>query len=452
MPNNKSEKILIVGAGLSGSLLAIRMAQRGYTIEIHEKLPDIRIDNLAKGRSINLALSDRGLKALETIGIKEIIQKECIAMHGRMIHDKEGNIRLSKYSGRDGEKINSVSRTGLNITLLNKAESYPNVRIIFESKCIEVNLKHGIGYFKNKKGEILKIEADTILGTDGAGSAVRHSMMAKTTDILFNYSQEFLRTGYKELHIPPTKDGGYRIDKNALHIWPREKFMMIALPNLDGSFTVTMFHPFEGEAGFNTLNTKEKLISFFKKQYPDSLEHFSTLAEDYFNNPVGTLGTIKCYPWQTYGKTLILGDAAHAIVPFYGQGMNASFEDIRVFDEILDKHEGNWKKIFTTFQDSRVQNTNAIADLAIDNFYEMQNKVADEAFIKKRKIEIQLEETYKDYYSKYSLVTFKEDIPYSEAMLRGRKQDELLLSICAKPEIDTIPLEEIYKQLKDIQI
>ena len=319
-------------------------------------------------------------------------------------------------------------------------------------KCVSVDLENARATFVTNDGVKKTEEAEIILGTDGAGSIVRRSMMAKTGDLLFNYSQSFLRSGYKELEIPPAEGGGYRIDKDALHIWPRGEFMMIALPNLDGSFTVTMFHPYEGEGGFNTLNSEEKVLAFFKKYYPDSLAHFPNFTKEYFDNPVGKLGTIKCYPWQAYGKTLIMGDAAHAIVPFYGQGMNASLEDVRIFDEIVEAHEGDWEKIFKLFQDKRVHNTDAIADLAVDNFYEMQDKVQDEIFIRKRKIEMQLEQTYTDYYSKYSLVTFQENLPYEEAMLRGRKQDEFLLEICSKPNWESIPLETIYKQIKAIQV
>jgi len=278
-----AEKILIVGAGLCGSLLAIRMAQKGYDVEMRES---------------------------RWVGIGDAIKKECIPMLGRMIHSVEGDLRFSKYSGREGEQINSISRTGLNVALLEKADSYDNLHITFDSKCTHVDLKGGAAKFKNKDGSEETVSADVILGTDGAGSIVRRSMMAKTTDLLFNYSQEFLRSGYKELHIPPTESGAWRIEKNALHIWPRGKFMMIALPNLDGSFTVTMFHPYEGEAGFNTLNDSEKVNTFFKKYYRDSMEHMPDLVEDYFDNPVGLLGTNKCYPWQAYGKVCILGDAA----------------------------------------------------------------------------------------------------------------------------------------------
>jgi kynurenine 3-monooxygenase len=448
----KEKKILIVGAGLCGSLLAIRMAQRGHQVLLHERLPDMRKTPLTGGRSINLALSDRGLKAIKSAGLKDAILRECIGMEGRMIHGVDGEKRFSKYSGRKGEKINSVSRTGLNITLLNKADEYDNVKVQFNSKCTGVDIEKAIGFFQDENQNNIEVSADVVIGTDGAGSSVRKSLMARTSDLLFNFSQNFLQSGYKELEIPPAESGGYRIESNALHIWPRGKFMMIALPNLDGSFTVTMFHPYEGDGGFNTLDSEEKLTNFFKKYYPDSLEHFPNLVEEYFNNPVGLLGTIKCYPWQAFGKTLVMGDAAHAIVPFYGQGMNASFEDVNVLDETLTECNEDFEKAFELFQEKRAHNTNAIADLAVDNFYEMQDKVDDEAFIRKRKIEMQLEQSYPDYYSKYSLVTFQEDLPYEEAMIRGRKQDELLLKICSASDWESIPIATIYEQLKALSV
>jgi kynurenine 3-monooxygenase len=448
----KKKKILIVGAGLCGSLLAIRMAQRGHQVLLHERLPDMRKTPLTGGRSINLALSDRGLKAIKSAGLKDAILRTCIGMEGRMIHGVDGEKRFSKYSGRKGEKINSVSRTGLNITLLNKADEYDNVKVQFNSKCTGVDIEKAIGFFQDENQNNIEVSADVVIGTDGAGSSVRKSVMARTSDLLFNFSQNFLQSGYKELEIPPAESGGYRIESNALHIWPRGKFMMIALPNLDGSFTVTMFHPYEGDGGFNTLDSEEKLTNFFKKYYPDSLEHFPNLVEEYFNNPVGLLGTIKCYPWQAFGKTLVMGDAAHAIVPFYGQGMNASFEDVNVLDETLTECNEDFEKAFELFQEKRAHNTNAIADLAVDNFYEMQDKVDDEAFIRKRKIEMQLEQSYPDYYSKYSLVTFQEDLPYEEAMIRGRKQDELLLKICSASDWESIPIATIYEQLKALSV
>jgi kynurenine 3-monooxygenase len=272
-------------------------------------------------------------------------------------------------------------------------------------------------------------------------------MMEKTAALLFNYSQDFLRHGYKELTIPPLHGDQFRLEKNALHIWPRGSFMIIALPNLDGSFTVTMFHPFEGEVGFNNLDTIEKVQSFFETYYPTLIPHMPNYVEDFFENPVGTLGTIKCYPWQAYGKTLIMGDAAHAVVPFYGQGMNASFEDVRVFDEVMDEFDGDWEKVFTQFQELRYHNTNAIADLALDNFIEMRDKVDDVNFIKKRNLETQLEQQYKDYYSKYSLVTFRADMPYAKAMDLGRAQDELLLKMVEGKELGEIDLGEVYREV-----
>ena len=445
------EKIIIIGAGLSGTLLAIRMAQRGYKVSLHEKLPDMRKVHMDGGRSINLALSKRGLKALDKIGLKEKILADCIPMKGRMIHPIDGEAFFSPYSGRANDYINSVSRGGLNIELLNRADSFPNLTIKFNNKCTWVDLESATASFKNLKTEEISQEKGTVvIGADGAGSAVRRSLMGKTTQLLFNYSQDFLRHGYKELSIHPKEGGGFRIEKNALHIWPRGQFMIIALPNLDGSFTVTMFHPFEGEIGFNNLNTKEKVKAFFEKEFASLIPYMPHYLEEFFENPVGTLGTIKCYPWQAFGKAVVLGDAAHAVVPFYGQGMNASFEDVFVFDEILEKHEGDWEKILTTFQDARASNTNAIADLAIDNFYEMRDKVDDKAFIKKRKLEMKLEQTYDDYYSKYSLVTFRPELSYAHAMDLGRRQDELLLDICTNENVDKIPLEEIRKRLLDL--
>ena len=445
------KKIIIIGAGLCGTLLAIRMAQRGYTVSLHEKRSDMRNEDVDAGRSINLALSSRGLMALDKVGLKERILETCIPMHGRLIHPIEGDNFLSRYSGRSEDYINSVSRGGLNITLLETADEFDNLTIHFNSKCEKVDLKGAKATFKNLvTGEVKEEAGEIVIGTDGAGSAVRKSMMGQTTRLLFNYSQNFLRHGYKELSILPTESGGYRIDKNALHIWPRGSFMIIALPNLDGSFTVTMFHPYGTDIGFDNLDTKEKVQSFFEKYFPDLIPHMPHYVDEYFENPVGTLGTIKCYPWQAYGKTLIMGDASHAIVPFYGQGMNSSFEDVRVFDDLLDQHDGDWELLFEKFQEARVVNADAIADLAIDNFHEMQDKVDDKDFMRKRKLEMQLEQKFPDYYSKYSLVTFKPKLPYSEAMKLGRAQDDLLLKLCADGETD-VSLEKIREMLRGLK-
>lgn len=443
--------IIIVGAGLCGCLLAVRLAQRGFSVKVYERRSDPRITDIDGGRSINLALSARGLMALDRAGIKTEVLAECIPMRGRMIHPLDGKEFISTYSGRKDEYINSVSRSGLNIALLDAADQHSNIEFYFDSKVTDIDLDQAIIQY-NKNGNTSSDQGAIVIGTDGAGSILRRSMMGQTTKLLFNYSQDFLRHGYKELRIQPDHDSGWRIHKEALHIWPRGQFMVIALPNLDGSFTLTMFHPYDGVAGFNTLNTTDKVQAFFEEYYPSLLPYIPHLLEEYFENPVGTLGTIKCYPWQAHGKSLIMGDAAHAIVPFYGQGMNASLEDVRVFDDLIEVHGDNWVTVFDTFQTLRKNNTDAIADLAIDNFYEMRDHVDDELFMRKRKIETQLEQIYPDYYSKYSLVTFRPELSYSEAKSQGRSQDQLLLKLVARDDYDTVGLEYYLERLSDHQL
>ena len=449
MPDN--QKIIIVGAGLCGSLLAIRMAERGFEVEVYERMPDIREGIKDAGRSINLALSARGLKALEKGGLKSTILEECIPMRGRMIHPLGGEAFLSPYSGRESDYINSVSRPGLNIMLLKEAGKRENITLNFNTKVTKLDLENAIITY-SKDGETHTDSGAVVLGTDGAGSVVRKSMMAQTTKLLFNYSQDFLRTGYKELSILPGESNTWKIHKEALHIWPRDEFMIIALPNIDGSFTLTMFHPYGGEEGFNALQSPEKRQAFFEKYYPDLLPYIPHYQEEYEENPIGTLGTIKCFPWQAYGKALIMGDASHAIVPFYGQGMNSSLEDVRVFDELMDEHDGDWDKLFKKFEQERVVNCNSIADLAIDNFHEMKDHVNDVAFMRKRKIEMQLEQQFPDYYSKYSLVTFRPELSYSQAMKRGRAQDKMLLELCGNLDFDQIPLSSYYEKLMNLEL
>ena len=428
---NNNQKILIIGAGLCGSLLALRMAQRGYQVQLVEKRPDLRDVTQDAGRSINLALSDRGLKGLRLAGVEEDAKKLCIPMYGRMIHDNKANTFMSNYSGRKGEYINSISRPGLNMLLLDKAEAMPNVSIIFNKGCTHVDLEKGIATFKdyNNKEEIT-YRGDVILGTDGAGSSVRKAMF-NHKKFLFSFSQEWLTHGYKEITIPPTAEGGYRTEKGALHIWPRGEDMLIALPNLDGSFTVTLFAPYaNSDYCFDNLTTSEMVTEYFSKEYPDALALMPNLVEEFFENPTGPLGTIKCSPWHCYGKVALLGDAAHAIVPFYGQGMNASFEDVIVFDEILDQYEGDWSSILAAYEKARKKDTDAIAALALDNFHEMKEHTASALFQEKRKLEMAFEGAFpKDYFSKYSLVTFNEDISYHEAMTRGRAQDKTILNL-----------------------
>jgi kynurenine 3-monooxygenase len=436
---NKQQNILIIGAGLCGSLLALRLGQRGYNVTVYEMRPDLRKVDISAGRSINLAFSDRGNKAMKLVGIEDQVKALCIPMNGRMLHDKEGNTFMSNYSGRDHEYINSISRGGLNALLLDEAEKLKNVTIHFNKKCKSVDFEKTTALFKDYDGNSEFVEdADVIIATDGAGSAMRKSYYLGKK-FLFSFSQDYLTHGYKELSILPTEEGGYKTYKNALHIWPRGDFMLIALPNLDGSFTVTLFlHHSEGEYHFGNLTTPEIVTEFFKKEFPDVLDLMPNLVDDFFENPTAPLGTVKCSPWHYKGNTLLMGDAAHAIVPFYGQGMNASFEDVVEFDKVLDQDLDNWEAIFTTYEKSRKKDTDAIADLAIDNFHEMKDHVANPIFQEKRKLEMALEKNFPDSYSsKYSLVTFNENVPYREAMLRGRAQDKAILNMLSDGEIDT---------------
>jgi len=432
------ENILIVGAGLCGSLLALRLGQRGYNVSIYEKRPDLRKVAISAGRSINLAFSDRGIKAMRLVGIQDKVEPLCIPMNGRMLHDKNGDTFLSNYSGRDHEYINSISREGLNALLLNEAEALDNVTLYFNKKCTHVDFENTTASFYdyNTKTEFIE-DADLIIGTDGAGSVLRKSYYLGKK-FLFSFSQDYLTHGYKELSILPTEKGDYKTYKNALHIWPRGDFMLIALPNLDGSFTVTLFlsHS-EGEYNFNNLTTPEIVTEFFNKEFPDALKLMPNLIEDFFENPTSALGTVKCSPWHYKANTLLMGDAAHAIVPFYGQGMNASFEDVVEFDQILDTHQGNWEAVFKAYENTRKKDTDAIADLAIDNFHEMKGHVANPIFQEKRKLEMALEKHFPDEYSsKYSLVTFNDQVGYNEAMTRGRAQDKAILNMIADNEIN----------------
>ena len=447
----KQQNILIIGAGLCGSLLALRLGQRGYNVSVFEMRPDLRKVDISAGRSINLAFSDRGNKAMKLVGLEDQVKALCIPMHGRMIHDAHGNTFQSNYSGRTHEFINSISRGELNALLLDEAEKHENVNIYFNKKCKSVDFENTTALFKdyNSKDEFLE-DADVIIATDGAGSALRKSYYLGKK-FLFSFSQAYLTHGYKELSILPKDNGDFKIYKNALHIWPRGSFMLIALPNLDGSFTVTLFLSYdEGTYNFNNLTNDERVLEFFSKEFPDALAVMPNLLEDFFTNPTAPLGTIKCSPWHFKGNTLLMGDAAHAIVPFYGQGMNASFEDVVEFDAVLDENLDSWEATFKTYEKRRKKDTDAIADLAIDNFHEMKGHVNQVIFQEKRKLEMALEKQFpEDYASKYALVTFNEDIGYREAMLRGRAQDKAILNLLADKKIDINgDLKTILEQVK----
>jgi len=451
----EEKPIAVVGAGLVGSLLAIYLSQRGYKVELFERRDDMRAGNLAGGKSINLALSDRGWKALKGVGIAEEIMKIALPMKGRMTHDTEGKTNFLPY-GKEGQAIYSVSRAGLNCLLMSLAETKGS-KIHFNKRCKNISLKDASLVLEDGvTKEDFTFQASRIFGTDGAFSASRLQMQLSTDR--FEYSQHYLNYGYKELHIPPTKNGDFAMANDCLHIWPRGKFMMIALPNIDGSFTCTLFFPFEGEESFSTLKTKESVKKFFDKTFPDAIPLMPTLLEDFFHNPSASLVTVKCFPWSFEDKMLLLGDAAHAIVPFYGQGMICGFEDCTVFNEYMEKHlpkasydEAAWKKVMEETAISRKPNSDAIAELAVANFIEMRDLVAHPDFILQKKIEAHFSKKHPDkWLPLYSMVTFS-DLPYSYALERGRKQDLIMKQVLAVPNIsekwDSSEVEEMMIKL-----
>ena len=428
-----SKKITIIGGGPVGCLLAVYLAKRGHSIAIFERRPDMRANTLSAGRSINVALSDRGLRGLEAAGIIDDILSVAIPMHGRMMHAVDGTESYLAY-GKDGQAINSVSRGGINKALIECADAFENVQITFNHKCTHVDLDHAIAHFTNtQEGADIIVEADCIIATDGAFSAVRE-VMQKTDR--FNYQQYYIEHGYKELHIPPTDDGSFRLEKNALHIWPRKQYMMIALPNMDGSFTCTLFFPFEGNPSFDSLKTDTDIMKFFSEQFPDAMAMMPTLLEDYKINPISSLVTVRAFPWAYKDKVLLMGDAAHAIVPFFGQGMNAGFEDCRVFGEMLDAHDDeDWTELFHQYEIARKPNGDAIAELALNNFIEMRDLVADPEFLRRKKAERILSDMYPEsFHTAYSMVTFNH-MPYAEALRRGKLNDTIIDAMLEIPNI-----------------
>lgn len=421
------DKITIIGGGLSGSLLAIYMAKRGFEVSLFERRPDMRKNKIYAGKSINLALSTRGLNALSKIGLDAEILNDAIPMTGRMMHSTKGELTYQPY-GKEGQAINSVSRGRLNTKLVELADEYPNITIYFNAKCIDVDLTKNLSVFEMEDGSHKEVWSDRIIGTDGAFAATRGKMQISDR---FNYLQNYLHVGYKELSIPAGQNNQFLMEKEALHIWPRGAFMMIALPNPTGDFTCTLFMPFDGEFGFENLKTIDQVNDFFNTHFSDAVALMPTLVQDFFNNPTSSLVTVKCFPWVKEDKLALMGDAAHAVVPFYGQGMNCSFEDVVVFDECVEKYFPNWTKIFDEYQNLRKPNADAIADLAVQNYYEMADKVGDKHFLHKKHIEHDLSDLYPDKFkSQYELTTFSLS-PYSYALSQGKKNDILLEKIIA---------------------
>jgi kynurenine 3-monooxygenase len=419
-----SQKIAVVGSGLVGTLLAIYLKKLGHTVHVFDRSEDIRTVEFS-GRSINLVMSNRGWKAMEDIGLGEEIRKIGIPVDKRAIHLKDGNLNYQNY-GKEGEAIFSLSRGILNRRMIDLAED-AGVQFLFNQRIWDVTLDTATLHIgETERGEWIDHKYDKIFGADGAFSRIRHRMQRQS---MFDYSQEFMKIGYKELHIPANPDGTHKIDKNSLHIWPRGNFMLMGLSNLDGSFTCTLFMPFEGENSFEKIKTESDLTSFFSNYFPDTKEVIPELVTDYFKNPTSYLAIMKCYPWTFQDKIALIGDAAHAIVPFYGQGMNAGFEDITILSEMIGKYNNDWKTIFDEYQKSRKPNADAIAELSRRNFVEMSTKTADDKFQLQKKIEKQFSEKYPEkWIPLYSRVTFSTR-PYAEALAIGDIQESIMQEI-----------------------
>ena len=418
------EKIVLIGAGLTGPLLATYLAKHGFDVEIFERRPDMRKTPINAGRSINLAVSLRGIHALKEVGLFNNIKNILIPMKGRIIHDLNGSTRLFPYGQDDKEVINSVSRSELNMRLINFAEKTNKVTIHFKQRCLGMDFNKKIISFINETSkEKIYLESDCVIGTDGSASVLRDSM-----GNIEGHTAEYLPLGhgYKELSIPADDNGNYKMEPHALHIWPRGNYMLIALPNKDCSFTCTLFFPMKGDVSFDSLKTISHIATFFEEQFPDVVDLMPNVVHQYISYPTSTLGTVRSEPWNVDDLALIIGDAAHAIVPFFGQGMNAAFEDCTIFNAMMDDYSGEWKKMFSDFSEKRKKDTDAIADMAIENYIEMRDLVNDPDFLLAKEIERKLEEKFPEkFIPRYSMVSFHR-IPYAEVYARGQKQTAIV--------------------------
>lgn len=428
----KNKDIAIAGAGLVGTLLGIYLKKKNINVTVFDRSDDIRKIKFS-GRSINLAISTRGWEALDAVGIGGAVRNIAIPMDKRAIHLKDGSLSFQPY-GINGEAIYSISRGGLNRLMINLAEA-EGVNFEFNQKIWDVDLESASLYIgEDEHGPFEKKSFDHVFGADGAFSRIRHRMQRQNR---FNYSQYFLNIGYKELNIPANEDGSHKIDPNSFHIWPRGEFMLIALSNEDGSFTCTLFMPFEGSCSFEEINTEEKLVAFFNEYFPDTKELIPNLIHDYFYNPTSSLVTMQCYPWTFSDKVALIGDAAHAIVPFYGQGMNAGFEDISDLSDLIDQYPNDWETVFDKYQEIRKPNADAIAELSYRNFIEMSSKTADANFLLQKKIEAWFTKQHPDkWLPLYDRVTFSLK-PYADALAIGDMQKQIMDDVMQLPKIHT---------------
>jgi kynurenine 3-monooxygenase len=429
----EEKKAIIIGAGLVGSLWAVYLAKEGYKVTIYERRTDIRKTVISAGKSINLALSNRGWKALDKVGVGDEIRKFAIPMYGRMMHDLEGKLTYQQYGSND-QAIYSVSRGLVNARMMDMAEQKGNATIFFQHECRKVDLEKGIAYLTNNQTNVeFEDQADLVFAIDGAFSAVRYNSMQKLDR--FNFSQNFIADGYREILLPANEDGSSKMDTSALHIWPRGRFMMIALANNDNSFTCTLFMPHsDHKYAFDKLITKENVNDFFQEVFPDFYDMLPSISEEWEKHKLASLAIVRCYPWSA-GKVVLMGDAAHATVPFYGQGMNAGFEDCTVLSELMEKHRGNWEAILEEYNRERKPDGDALQDLSLGNYFEMRDFVADPMFLLRKKIEAKFSTLYPDKWMPlYSQVTFS-SIRYSVALKQGEVQKGIMDQIMEQSDI-----------------
>jgi kynurenine 3-monooxygenase len=421
------KKAMIIGSGLVGSLWSVYLNQSGFDVEVYERRKDMRLTQISAGKSINLAMSYRGWKALDAVGVGDEIREIAIPMWGRTMHHVDGSTSYQPY-GREDQCIYSVSRGDINAKLMTIAEDKGDAKIHFNMECVDVDMNAGKATFQNTvTGELVHAEADLIFAADGSFSAARYKGMQRTDR--FNFSQNYIPDGYKEILLPANPDGSYKLEKETLHIWPRERFMMIALPNFDGSYTCTLFMPFDDhEFCFENLKTDADVTHFFKTVFPDFYELMPNVAEVWHDHPLSSLAIIRCYPW-TKDKLVLMGDAAHATVPFYGQGMNCGFEDCFELDACMKQHPNDYKAAFDAYQKSRKPNGDAMQDLSLENYIVMRDLVADPDFLLLKKVESRINALYPEqYFPKYSMVSFS-DIPYHTALTKGTEQENMIKNL-----------------------
>ncbi len=424
MAQPPSTSVVLIGGGLGGALLATYLGRAGYQVDLYERRPDPSAGNFVGGRSINLAISTRGIHALQQVGLADEVMQSAIPMRGRVIHTPDGHLHFQPYDKDPARCINSIGRAALNSVTITAARKFPNVRVHFNHRCTDCDLDRPAAHLINTEtNQTVEAAGQLLIGVDGAFSAVRRSMQRLDR---FNYRQDYLEHGYKELTIPPDAAGASAMERNALHIWPRKSFMMIALPNPDGSFTCTLFLQFDGPTSFANLRTDDEVRRFFDQQFPDAVSLMPTLLEDFRTNPTGSMVTVRCNPWQLGGKVALVGDAAHAVVPFYGQGANASFEDCFILDECLTQFAPDYSRALEAYESRRKPNADALADLALTNFVEMRDKIGTPAFRRHKKIERTLHTWLPNWYTPlYTLVSFTRT-PYAEAVQRARHQDRIV--------------------------